>query len=106
MGGLQHSVYARELPPTTLDEPPEVAGGDKGISPHETIMGAVGACVATGFVVQATAQSERVDFGLVAGLRQGKLESAERLSIGGTELTQAPPAARGWGPNDICTPMN
>ena len=61
VGGLQHSVYARELPPTTLDEPPEVAGGDKGISPHETIMGAVGACVATGFVVQATARGVKID---------------------------------------------
>ena len=61
VGGLQHSAYARDLPPTTLDEPELVAGGNRGMSPHETIMAAVGACVATGFVVQATARGVKIE---------------------------------------------
>ena len=61
VGGLQHSVFARDLPPTTLDEPRDIAGGDRGLSPHETIMGAVGSCIATGFVVQATARGVKID---------------------------------------------
>ena len=60
-GGFQHSAFARELPPTTFDEPTEVAGGDRGFSPHEAIMSAVGACVATGFVAQATARGVKID---------------------------------------------
>ena len=39
-GGFQHSVFARELAPTTFDEPAEVAGGDRGLSPHEAVMSA------------------------------------------------------------------
>ena len=60
-GGFQHSVFARELAPTTFDEPAEVAGGDRGLSPHEAIMSAVGACVATGFVAQSTARGVKVE---------------------------------------------
>ncbi len=61
VGGFQHSVFARQLSPTTFDEPAEVAGGDRGLSPHEAIMSAVGACVATGFVAQATARGVKVE---------------------------------------------
>ena len=61
VGGFEHAVYARELPPTTLDEPQEIAGGDRGLSPHEAIMSAVGACIATGFVAQATARGVKID---------------------------------------------
>jgi uncharacterized OsmC-like protein len=61
VGGFEHSVYARELAPTTLDEPQDIAGGDRGLSPHEAIMSAVGACIATGFVAQATARGVKVD---------------------------------------------
>jgi uncharacterized OsmC-like protein len=61
VGGFQHSVYARELPPTTLDEPADIAGGDRGLSPHEAILSSVGACVATGFVAQATVRGVKVD---------------------------------------------
>ncbi len=60
-GGFQHSVFARELAPTTFDEPAEVAGGDRGLSPHEAVMSAVGACVATGFVAQATSRGVKVE---------------------------------------------
>ena len=42
-------------------DPADIAGGDRGLSPHEAIMGAVGACVATGFIVQATARSVKID---------------------------------------------
>ena len=61
MGGFQHSVYARQLAPTTFDEPAEIAGGDRGLSPHEAIMSSVGACVATGFVAQASARGVKVE---------------------------------------------
>ncbi len=61
VGGLEHTVYARELPPATLDEPKDIAGADKGLSPHEAILSSVGACIATGFVVQATARGVKVE---------------------------------------------
>ena len=60
-GGFQHSIFARQLAPTTFDEPTEIAGGDRGLSPHEAIMSAVGACVATGFVAQATSKGVKIE---------------------------------------------
>ena len=54
-------MFARQLAPTTFDEPAEVAGGDRGLSPHEAIMSAVGACVATGFVAQATGRGVKIE---------------------------------------------
>jgi uncharacterized OsmC-like protein len=61
VGGFQHSVYARQLAPTTFDEPTDIAGGDKGLSPHEAVMGCVAACVATGFVAQASVRRVKVE---------------------------------------------
>jgi uncharacterized OsmC-like protein len=61
VGGFQHTVYARELAPAILDEPRDIAGGDKGLSPHEAILSSVGACIATGFVAQATVRGVKVE---------------------------------------------
>jgi uncharacterized OsmC-like protein len=61
VGGFEHTVYARELPPATLDEPGDISGSDKGLSPHEAILSSVGACIATGFVAQASARGVKVE---------------------------------------------
>ncbi len=53
--GFQTYAFARELSPLMLDQPDWLMGDNKGFSPHEIILSALGASIAVVFVTNATA---------------------------------------------------
>ncbi len=61
VGGFESVAFARELRPATLDEPDWLAGANRGFSPHEITLSALGASIATVFVANASALGVRLD---------------------------------------------
>ncbi|MHB1435502.1 MAG: OsmC family protein [Thermoplasmata archaeon] len=54
--GTASSAHIRHFPPLPFDEPPALAGADAAPNPVEQILAALGACLTTTFVVNASLQ--------------------------------------------------
>lgn len=61
VAGFQSVAFARELSPITMDEPDWMAGENRGLSPHEALLAALGASLVAGFVANTSALGVTVD---------------------------------------------
>lgn len=53
-GGFNSQGYSGDAPPHTYDEPEWLGGTEAGMPAREALLGAVGACVVTGFAANAS----------------------------------------------------
>lgn len=60
-GGYETEIDLGEHGPVTGDEPVELAGTNKGPSPEEMLLGAVGQCLAVGYAGAASARGIRIN---------------------------------------------
>lgn len=59
--GTASSAHIRHFPPTAFDEPPALAGADAAPNPVEQVLAALGACLTTTFVANASLQGIPID---------------------------------------------
>lgn len=72
LGALRSRAYMRDHT-VNFDEPSDISGFDTGASAHEHILSALGACISTGYVYQATQKGIKIHDMEVA--IEGKLEN-------------------------------
>ena len=53
VNGLHNQGHTREVPPHGYDEPEWLGGTDQAMAPSEAVLGAIGGCIAVGFVANA-----------------------------------------------------
>ncbi|HTK11659.1 MAG TPA: OsmC family protein [Ktedonobacteraceae bacterium] len=53
-GQFRNLTYIRDLQPVVIDEPPHLLGQNTAPNPSEAVLAALGACLAVGFVANAT----------------------------------------------------
>lgn len=72
LGALRSRAYMRDHT-VNFDEPADISGFDTGASAHEYILSALGACISTGYVYQATQKGIKIHDMEVAV--EGKLDN-------------------------------
>lgn len=61
INGYHSQVYTRDTPPFHTDEPEWLGGSNAGMAASEALLGAVGACIVTGFAANAALRSVEID---------------------------------------------
>ncbi len=60
-GGLRTKIHIRHFTPVVSDEPEWLGGEDSGCKPGELALGALGSCLAVGFVMNAVLQGITIE---------------------------------------------
>ncbi|HEY8449418.1 MAG TPA: OsmC family protein [Bacillota bacterium] len=61
VNGLHSQAYTREVPPHGYDEPIWLGGSNLAMAASEALLGAIGGCIAVGFVANASLREVRID---------------------------------------------
>jgi uncharacterized OsmC-like protein len=60
-GQFRNLTYIRDLAPVVIDEPPQLLGQNTAPNPSESVLAALGACLAVGYMANATARGIVLD---------------------------------------------
>lgn len=60
-GAFLNATYVRNLEPVMIDEPPHLLGTNTAPNPSEQVLAALGACLAVGYMANATAEGIALD---------------------------------------------